>query len=295
MGCDESPPKAAARATSQRCPLHVIDRVPESPRTRVGPDDSFYMVQYVAYFDDSGHPNDQDVVLVAGFVSTKEQWHLFERDWRQVLDPLGIDVFHMADFEGSPRWSRFQKDVTVERLARTVATRAQFLIAHVVPMAAYRTINEEYAFEQEIGAPYALAARTAARSLNEWKARQPGRDEVLLVFEHGSKHKGDFIEVMKRDGLPTPSFAAKECLPLQAADFLAWETFNRWKNPSGPMRWSLDKLLDVPGDHSEYTEQVLLEMCTSRGRPVSRYSELPPNREIVFHSLMKRVRKRSVF
>lgn len=252
-------------------------------------------MEYAGYFDDSGHPDDQDLLVVAGFVSSNEQWRLFERDWRYVLDPLKIDPFHMTEFERSTRWSRSEKDNILFRLVRTIAVRAQFYIAHVVRMSAYREINNEFAFEQQVGTPYALAGRTVARSLNEWKAREPTlRDKLLVVFEDGTKHKGDLIDVMQRDALPSPVFRKKqELIPLQAADLLAWEVFNLVSGVD-PMRSSLDKLTDLPGDNSDYGKDALREMCTQREPRVDRYDQLPKDTQTMFHTLGKKPRRRTI-
>ena len=57
------------------------------------------MVQeYAAYFDDSGHPDSEKLVVVAGFVASKEQWLLFERDWEDLLRSEGLTALHMTDF-----------------------------------------------------------------------------------------------------------------------------------------------------------------------------------------------------
>src|SRR5450631_1240772 len=97
-------------------------------------------MNYIGYFDDSGHPDDQMTVVVAGFIATEDQWRLFERDWRNILDPFGIDIFHMTDVEASNRWSRIEKDLIVERLVRTITTRAQYHISEIVLMDDYKEI-----------------------------------------------------------------------------------------------------------------------------------------------------------
>jgi hypothetical protein len=50
------------------------------------------MTEYSAYFDDSGHPDDQEAVIVAGFISSEEQWLLFEREWQEILDREGMEM-----------------------------------------------------------------------------------------------------------------------------------------------------------------------------------------------------------
>ena len=55
------------------------------------------MKEFAAYFDDSGHPSDQDMVLVAGFVSSEEQWLLFDKEWKALLAKYEVKHFHMVD------------------------------------------------------------------------------------------------------------------------------------------------------------------------------------------------------
>ena len=45
------------------------------------------MAMYSAYFDDSGHPDAGDRLIVAGGVAPVEQWVHFEREWRDALAP----------------------------------------------------------------------------------------------------------------------------------------------------------------------------------------------------------------
>src|SRR6266576_2379985 len=107
------------------------------------------MTEYAAYFDDSGHPDDKPYVVVAGFISTEEQWLRFENQWREDLKIIGINIFQIN---------------------------------------ASHEINEKYAFEEAFGAPYALAGRTIAKFINEWKSTHMKSDDKLLVFfEDGTK------------------------------------------------------------------------------------------------------------
>ena len=58
-------------------------------------------IELTAYLNNSGHPDDQDAVVVAGWVATLEQWLLLEDGWKHVLKEFGIlsGVFHRTDFQ----------------------------------------------------------------------------------------------------------------------------------------------------------------------------------------------------
>ena len=253
------------------------------------------MADFAAYFDDGGHPDDQVAVLVAGFLSTEDQWLLFEREWKRALEPFGIREFHRTDFEASTDWTPSKKSELLDNLLSVIKRRTQYHISHIVPMEEYRAINEQRAFEEMLGAPYALAGRTAARSINDWKRRYMKPDDKLTVlFEDGTKHKGDFMEAMKRDELPCPSFIKK--MPrLEAADFFAWEILHALKNDRrmGPILE--DILANHPGDDGIYLGHDLLKLATTIPVPAPLRSNLSRNAKLYHHSSPKRPRTRTIY
>jgi hypothetical protein len=253
------------------------------------------MTEFAAYFDDGGHPDDQIAVLVAGFISTEEQWLRFEKEWKRALEPFGIQEFHRTDFEASKKWSRDKKNKLRDDLLSIIKRRTQYHISHVVPMKEYRDINEQRAFEEMVGTPYALAGRTAARSINDWKRKyMKAEDKLVVLFEDGTKHKGDFMGAMKRDDLPCPRFIEK-VPPLEAADFLAWEILHALKN-GYEMTPILDYLLGRhPGDDGIYQGNDLLKLATKIPVPPPLRENLGPNSKLYHHSSPKNPRKRTIF
>ena len=255
------------------------------------------MTEYAAYFDDSGHPDDQEAVVVAGFVASEDDWLLFEREWQEILDREGMEIFHMTDFEKSKIWPQHKKDALLSKLINTIKIRTVKSISQGVFMKDYKQINEQRAFEETIGTPYALAGRTVTKSLADWKRSFAPEDKLLVFFEDGTKHKGDFIDAMERDQLPCPAFIKKcEATPLQAADLLAWETFNAFKTKQ--VRPSWHKLVgDLPPespDHGFFGIRALERICNHKDARVPLRSALPPGTVIVHHSSPKKPRKRTI-
>jgi hypothetical protein len=165
-------------------------------------------------------------------------------------------------------------------------------------MKEYREVNEEYALEECLGTPYAMAGRSVAASLKRWKAQHAKPEDSLLVFfEDGTKHKGDFMEAMKRDLLPCPAFIdKKKSVALQAADLLAWQMFMLAKNPNKVMRPELKKLVKSlsPSDPDMgiYHKDDLVNACIE-GHALVR-SEMPKGIFIAHHSTPKRRRTRTI-
>jgi hypothetical protein len=57
----------------------------------------------IAFFDASGSADSTEALVVAGFISSKDKWDAFERDWRILLDAYEITALHMKDFTQSRR------------------------------------------------------------------------------------------------------------------------------------------------------------------------------------------------
>jgi hypothetical protein len=56
---------------------------------------------FTAYFDGSGSPDDTQVLAVAGFIASTEQWVEFERNWEEVLSRFDAPPLHMRHFAHS--------------------------------------------------------------------------------------------------------------------------------------------------------------------------------------------------
>ena len=256
--------------------------------------------QFVAYFDDSGHPDDQPAVVVAGLVASIEQWEFLAREWRAVLASEGIhsDIFHMTELVAGrgeyAGWSVKRKKALLGRLICIIRTRTRMSFCAIVPMNAYKEVNDAYALEEVLGAPYAIAGRTVAARLNDWSSKyNRSRGQVQIVFERGTKHTGDLIEVFRRDGFKDISFQGKTETALQAADLLAWECLNAFKKgPDAVLTASFEALLEHPFDHGAYTADDLRKACKQAQVPLRK--DLGTNAEISYHSSPKQIRRRKI-
>jgi hypothetical protein len=260
---------------------------------------------YTAYFDDGGHPDDQPVVLVSGFISTADQWEAFSEDWCKMLARYGVasGYLHMTDlrsrkldYEG---WPDERCSQLLNEAAAIIRVRARKSFATLVPMEDYARVNQNHALEECLGTPYGFAARYIMDKLKDWHAAYNRQDWPLLtVFEDGTKHKGDLLSLFERDGLRAPVFAKKkEAVPLQACDWLSWEMFSWFRN--GAHEKSVNehspfgKILRVPYEHYVWTQSVFEHECSEAVVP--RRSQIGPNTRIFFASEKKRPRRRTIY
>ncbi len=249
------------------------------------------MTEYAVYLDDSGHPADQPCVIAAGFLSTKEKWLAFELEWKAALEKHKVgDVFHMADFH-SKRAKREEGKVLEDLTGITVRhTQATFSV--IVEMEAYKKVNNLYPLEECIGTPYAIAARTVAKGINEWKTKFYKPEDTLQVFvESGTKHTGDMEEAFRRDHLPVPQKIPKAHAAAQPCDLLAWEVLHNLKH--NDKRRSLLNLISVPClFEGIMREKSLMHILTEA--KISLRTAMPESVEYVYGTSPKRIRKRTI-
>jgi hypothetical protein len=161
-------------------------------------------------------------------------------------------------------------------------------------MEVYKRINDIYTLEECHGAPIALAARSLAKEVNEWRRENTTSDDTFIIrIEAGSKHYGDIEQVFKRDNLPMPARVPKSTVQCQPADMLGWEGFRyiRTNVTSKNMKRLLPKGKDTFG--GIFKENDLIELC--KNTKVPRRDEVDPTRDIAFHSEKKRPRRRTVY
>ncbi|GEM_PF-1651379 len=255
---------------------------------------------YTVYSDASGHPADSAVLIVAGFVSRADKWLRFESQWGRLLQDFNVSCFHMKEF--TQRIGQFAGwDVTrqTDFLSRAIplikATTHKSFSSGVVVKDLLR-LHTEYSIPDhlELNSPYGWCAMNMIRLVTEWMRRNlVAHDPVRFVFEDGDLDRGKFLIRAKDVYGFSPSFENKKsCLPLQIADFVAWEhrrfSMDKEQGKRSPLRRSFVSLFrQIPHDGSwSFTRWKSIEKgCQLLG--------IPKRSESDVHSLTSR-RKNSV-
>lgn len=250
-----------------------------------------------AYLDDSGHPDDQEAVIIAGWVASLEQWLRLEVGWKQTLTDFGITsgCFHMTDFESDgPAYSHLSakdKARLLDKLVSHIVTRACYSVCAIIPMADYRAVNDVFYMEEMFGKPYAIAGQMIMASLRTWQRNYAPDAPLVTIFDEGSKHKGDLIDMFIQQEFDAPAFRKKKnVVALQSADLLAWECFNSFKS-SFQQRESLWRLMGVPFEHGVYGQMELIDAFTAVG--LQRRDEFP-DLQVALAKLPKKRRTRQI-
>lgn len=235
------------------------------------------MTMYIAYFDESGSPDEKSSeFVVAGYISSEEQWEIFEREWREILDENEIRIFHMRQFAHSrgefSSWKGKEEKRRrfLQRLVITICLRGRKSFSCAVSPKEYQRVNQKYLLHENLGNAYSFCARHCIAKVREW-AREYKQDEskICYVFESGTKGKGQLIDIMERDGFPSPNFLDKDCPPLQAADFVSWEQSKVLRqirdNNLYRFRKSFEELQRMPKEWGIYKQEQLETICKKAG------------------------------
>jgi hypothetical protein len=209
-----------------------------------------------AYFDDSGTHGDAEIIVMAGFIGTEEQWKPFDEAWATKLkNPLPeagkppLKRFHMANCEARQGefigYSEPESDAVIHDFRQLILDAK--LAGHVMAV-------DRVAWDELIIGPLRIFFGDA-----EWfclnscltfaisKAKEQATDKVIsLVFDNRPEVvKASFQEPLSKfqtsfyNGDPRfpdwphligSSFLSSEVIrPLQAADMLAWESYSHAK------------------------------------------------------------------
>ncbi len=233
---------------------------------------------YTVYFDASGHPDDRGIFCVSGLGSTTRKWLRFETQWNALLKKYGIaPPFHMTDFANCVgQYRKLDQNKRNEFHAQAIKVmkiNANKSFSVGVAVAEFKQIQTEYQVPDD--PPYSWCALLACRHASRWLQRN-GRpfDTVQFVFEDGDKHRGRFLNRWKElfPRLNPPKFLSKlECVPLQAADMLAWElrrfVLDKQSSKPLPRRSYAEMWQQIPHDWNYYPLGDLLRFCEQQGFP----------------------------
>jgi len=183
----------------------------------------------MSYFDDSGHKDDTDFVVAAGFSGRLISWLPFEQEWKNVLARFGLTYFHMVTLKGyKGEFAQFKnRDRLMElsdALIGCIEKYAEFSTGALVDVAAYNKMNQEFFLQESVGVPFALAGSVATHRAVSWLEKAWPKHRWLMLFESGTDGWDEMsAECFARWGnRPHPANYIDQ-IPVQAADVLAWE------------------------------------------------------------------------
>jgi len=223
------------------------------------------MENWLGYVDDSGSGEGQDrgnIFLLAGFVACPKQWKRFSTKWKKICnrEPKTPDfkmkkAHRLFEQDGTPIWTRKQRDQRIRELVRLTKKTARFRVESVMAWPNYDQVVKGRVPPQ-FDNPYFLCFHNVILSVASFmeQAKVPG--VVDWVFdEQGQTGRQankwyDHVrvsvspKVRARMGTKPVFQHDKDVLPLKAADLYAWQ-IRRYLDKGQPNQIEHNDYLDV--------------------------------------------------
>jgi hypothetical protein len=210
------------------------------------------MFDLEVYFDDSGTDGGTPVAVAACYISSKEQWTHFVRNWDEVGRSEGFKIFHMCEFMAKPDaghkpfcdWDNTKKDRVYAKLASVINIRIRHGFAVGVPKKPF----DQYVFQEfkdgYAADHYTWAVRSLLGLISEWRDQYGLHRPMQYVFHHGSLSQGQIEKIWTTESKQKPALAEHRYgivadgimfqddavfKPLQAVDILAWQMQNHMR------------------------------------------------------------------
>ena len=227
------------------------------------------------YMDESGG-RDTDIIVLAGYIAEVRTWTRFERDWKKVLLEFRVPHFHMKELEHGKGafkgWGRTKRKDFQNRLLFIIQTIGVIPVSCSVDVADYKEALSEK-IPRTFRDPY-------FHCFTEWlvNAMQycinhgKDADELALVVDRkeklAMKITALFNSFKDSDIMFTKQQRAflkgvvlgddEDIIPLQAADFLAYEVR---ESRQGNQRIATAKLNERAGAHIHWDRTRLTQLA----------------------------------
>ena len=216
---------------------------------------------FTVYLDESF--GKENAYTVAGYVATDEQWTEFEREWNELCKDVSVRYIHKKELEHQRGEFAYLRDLPspeADAIMYTVNQRAPGIILRRVNAAFAASVYTNVWHEADKGrwgttfgeSFYAAGSFACLRLVSTWIQRFNRDGPIRYVFEKGADGKGEVEAMLKRidkndvakamarmggwsfeDGKKVRVCGGVEyppVLPLQAADFLAYEMYRHTGN-----------------------------------------------------------------
>jgi hypothetical protein len=196
---------------------------------------------YSAYFDASKN-QDETEMLVAGYVSTIEEWAQFEASYRLILAQYDVSYFKMSEFIGRrpgtpyahPKWqSESYRAQFLSDVAQVIRGWTAASICCGMKQELFDRYNAMYELDKRFNT-FSICARDCAAQVRKWIRAIPSDLPIAYIFDQGDAGKGFLMKEMEASKLPLPVFKRSRpdseldkddpyAIQLQVCDLAAWE------------------------------------------------------------------------
>lgn len=241
------------------------------------------IVVFEGYVDDSGSSPDRNIFVLAGYISTANQWSSFSNEWELICDqePKSPDFKMTKAFGPQYKWTPEQRDKRIADLASLVSQKAEYRIDAKVAWTDYNQIVRDKLIP-EIDSPYYIlfyhVILTTARFMNlagiegtiDWVFDEQGKIGKKVRNWYCAIRNLAPPEYQSRLGAEPIFKHDTTILPLKAADMLAWHIHRSHdQEQSHPVQLdqattkNITALLSMPGSTCNVHAEDLVQLVRS--------------------------------
>jgi len=214
-----------------------------------------------AFIDDSGSGGDSEWYVLTGYLGTVDGWISFDEQWKQILsEHPQLEYFKSSEAESlrsDAQWANVtkeQRDGKIDRLIEVIGRCSRRAICARMRQRVYDELVKGQ-IPPAWDSPYYLLFPSVIGASINIERLDGGSDSVDFVFDSDKKHNKR-LKRMLPSLLPMRSYYGsvvnviyqdeKKCLPLQAADLLAWQIRRAFSVPHEPRRRHFDAARNSP-------------------------------------------------
>ena len=243
---------------------------------------------FTTAFDASG-TDGTPILTVAGFVSSAQHWDEFSVLWEERLSKDDLQYFRAAECAHSTGQFDGWKGSEIRR-RDLLKDLMDILTSHVYRQFGCTIVNEDFEKlsgplkNQYILTAYSLAGRTCEKDVREWaRWAEKIKTRIEMVFEEGDADSNSlrkrFVDDLgyepifrpKKDKILADGSVVKRFVPLQAADWLAYELSLAAKKycigplsgklgPISDLRWPMQQFMNIQGVPGIYAAEEIEEV-----------------------------------
>ena len=217
----------------------------------------FLMLDFEAYFDESGTHEGAHVLCVAGYVIEREEVRKFIKEWNKELHRYNLPYFRMSECaHRSGAFKDMQAEECIElekRLIKIIKRRTVMGLGVTVNASELEALMPKHLV---VSSAYAFCSQGVLTGVGKLIDNNPSIERVAYFFESGCAEQPQTNALLntlftredmrKSYRYVAHSFIKKtDSAVLQAADLLAWQCYSD-KREGKPQRKDFSSLLEHP-------------------------------------------------
>lgn len=196
------------------------------------------------YLDDSGTSPNQEIAVVAGYLGSVIQWERFNKRWKALLSKYGIARMHRVDLENFQgefkNWTPDRRKEFLKKAHSIIRQCTYVAVGNSVRKADFDEAIPKENFVKKVSGIYGWCAQACIVSIYRWCKRYNYEQPIQFFFEAGTRGQGQVQSMFEhlygnesyrqKWHIAGWSFHDKSLMPLQAADFIAYEYYKLTEN-----------------------------------------------------------------